>query len=39
MLRAVHFWGQERGLPVGRSALPVTKKESTREGKGASALG
>ena len=33
MLRVVHFWGQERGLTVGRSALPVTKKESSQEGK------
>ena len=33
MLRVVHFWGQERGLPVGQSALLVTKKESSQEGK------
>ena len=28
-MHAVHFFGQERGLPVG----PVTEKESMREGK------
>ena len=38
-MHAVYFWGQVRYLPVGReSALPVTKKERCKRGKGGSAL-
>ena len=32
-MHTVHFWGQERGLPVGREYLPVTEKESMQERK------
>ena len=33
MLRAIHFWGPEKGLPVRRVSLPVTEKDSVQEGK------
>ena len=36
-MHAVHFWGRERGLPVGREYLWLKKKVGER-GKGASAL-